>query len=309
MNWTDIIINIASADVEKTTAIAEMFLSRGVYIEDYSDFDTEIQKFGPVEIIDSELLQKDRTRAKVHLYFSPDENPMETLPYLEERLKASAVPYAIESATVKEDDWANNWKKYFRPMPIGEKLLIVPSWLTEDPELEQYPGRARLIIDPGMAFGSGQHETTRLCMEMIERHITPGASVLDMGTGSGVLAISALLLGAGSALGVDIDPLSVRVAGENAELNGVGGRFTPLCGDLAEDVTGRYDLICANIVADIIIRLSPEAGRLLAPGGKYIMSGIIAERKPDVLACLGSLGLKVIDIKEDRGWVAIAAAF
>lgn len=307
MDWTDIIIEINSQYTDTAAAIAQMVISRGIYIEDYSDFDTEIQQFGPVEIIDKELLNKDRTKAKLHIYFSPEENPMEGLAFLKERFDSQKIPYTIDSTTIQESDWANNWKKYFKPCPIGEKLLIVPSWETENisPELSQ--NRKQLIIDPGMAFGSGQHETTRLCMELIEKYTTPGATVLDVGTGSGILAISALLLGAGHATGIDIDALSVKVAAENAELNGVGADFTPKNGDLAKDVDGAFDLITANIVADIVISLTPDAVKLLAPKGTYIMSGIIEERKDDVLAVLDSLGFKVIDSCIDRGWCALAA--
>ncbi len=307
MDWTDIIIEISSNDTEIASAIAQMVISRGIYIEDYSDFDEEIKKFGPVEIIDSELFQKDRTKAKLHIYFSPEENPMEGLSFLKERFDKAGICYSVDSSTIKEDDWANNWKKYFKPCPIGEKLLIVPSWETENVEPELSKNRKSIIIDPGMAFGSGQHETTRLCMELIEKHTKPGVSVLDVGTGSGILAISALLLGAGHATGIDIDALSVKVAAENAALNGVDENFTPKHGDLAKDVDGSFDLITANIVADIVIALTPDAVKLLKDDGTYIMSGIIEERKDDVLEVLDNLGFKVIDSKIDRGWCALAA--
>lgn len=307
MDWTDIIIEIDSSDAEIASAIAQMVINRGIYIEDYSDFDEEIKKFGPIEIIDSDLFKKDRTKAKLHIYFSPEENPMEGLTFLKDRFSDAGISYSVDTSTIKESDWANNWKKYFKPCPIGEKLLIVPSWETDNLDSNLSHGRKSLVIDPGMAFGSGQHETTRLCMELIEKHTNPGVSVLDVGTGSGILAISALLLGAGHATGIDIDALSVKVAAENAELNGVGHKFTPKHGDLAKDVEGTFDLITANIVADIVIALTPDAVKLLAPKGIYIMSGIIEERKDDVLAVLDNLGFKVVDSKIDRGWCAFAA--
>ncbi|MBE7056153.1 MAG: 50S ribosomal protein L11 methyltransferase [Ruminococcaceae bacterium] len=307
MDWTDIIIEIKSEHIEIAAAIAQMVINRGIYIEDYSDFDIEIQKFGPVEIIDSELLSKDRTVAKLHIYFSPEENPMEGLAFLKERFEQENIPYVLDSTTIKESDWANNWKKYFKPCPIGEKLLIVPSWETKNVPIELSENRKSLIIDPGMAFGSGQHETTRLCMELIEKYTVPGAKVLDVGTGSGILAISALLLGAGCAMGIDIDALSVKVATENAALNGVKENFIPKHGDLAKDVEETFDLITANIVADIVIALTPDAVKLLNPTGTYIMSGIIEERKDDVLSVLDNLGFEIIDCKIDKGWCALAA--
>lgn len=308
MDWTDIIINIDSKDAELASAVAQMVVNRGIYLEDYSDFDTEIQKFGPIEIIDADLLAKDREHAKLHIYFSPEENPAEGLAFLRERFDAEGIAYSIDEASVGEDDWANNWKKYFKPMPVGEKLVIVPSW-EKDTLDDDLKNRAQLIIDPGMAFGSGQHETTRLCMELIEKYVTPKADVLDVGTGSGILAIAALLLGAKKVTGVDIDALSVKVAAENAELNGVGDRFTSVLGDLAKDIDGKFNLITANIVADIVIELTRSASTLLADDGIYIVSGIIEERLSDVLAALDELGLHVIEEKRDRGWCALACRF
>lgn len=306
MNWTDIIINILSKDLETATAIAQMVTSRGIYIEDYSDFDTQIQQFGPIEIIDEALLQQDRTRAKLHIYFSPEENPAETISYLKEHFTMQHISYEIDTSLVKDEDWINNWKKHFKPCPVGDKLIIVPTWERDNlpPAAE---GRTPLFIDPGMAFGSGQHETTRLCMELIEKYVSPEAHVLDVGTGSGILAITALLLGASDVTGIDIDALSVKIAAENAELNGVGARFQGRHGDLAKDVTGTFNLITANIVADIIIALTPDAVKLLSPDGIYIMSGIIEKRKPDVVKVLGDLNLCIIEEKTDRGWYAIAA--
>ena len=306
MDWTDIIINIASQDLETATAIAQMVISRGIYIEDYSDFDSQIQQFGPIEIIDEDLLKQDRTKAKLHLYFSPEENPAEAVSYLQEHFTMQNIPYELDTSFVKQEDWVNNWKKFFKPCPIGNKLMIVPTW-----EREHLPAdaadRIRLFIDPGMAFGSGQHETTRLCMELIEKYVSPEAHVLDVGTGSGILAIPALLLGAKDATGIDIDALSVKVAAENAAINGVGAQFTPRRGDLAKDVSGTFNLITANIVADIIIDLTPDAVKLLSPDGIYIVSGIIEKRKADIVKVLDSLSLCILEEKSDRGWYAIAA--
>ncbi len=306
-DWTDITLQISSADVDTVTAIAQMCMPGGIYIEDYSDFETEIQQFGPVEIIDEELLKKaqDKEHATVHLYISPEENAQETLSFLEERLKANHVAYTVLSGIVKEEDWANNWKQYFKPLPVGEKLLIVPSWEEKIPE--GCEGRTHLEIDPGMAFGSGQHETTKLCLEMVEKCVNPGSCVLDVGTGSGILAIGALLLGAKEAVGIDIDKLSVKIAGENARLNRVDDRFKAVCGDLATGISGRFDVICANIVADIILRLLPDVGPLMAPDCDFIMSGIIEERKQDVLDGLEEYGLVPVDILQDRGWCCIRA--
>ncbi len=305
MDWTDIIINISSQDLETATAIAQMVVSRGIYIEDYSDFDSQIQQFGPIEIIDEDLLKQDRTKAKLHIYFSPEENPAEAVSYLQEHFTIQNIPYELDTSFVKQEDWINNWKQYFKPCPIGNKLVIVPTWERDNLPADA-EGRKPLYIDPGLAFGSGQHETTRLCMELIEKYVSPEAHVLDVGTGSGILAITALLLGAEDATGIDIDALAVKVAAENAAINGVGEHFTPRHGDLAKDVTGTFNLITANIVADIIIALTPDAVKLLSPGGIYIMSGIIEKRRTDVVKVLDSLNLCIIEERSDRGWYAIA---
>ena len=200
-----------------------------------------------------------------------------------------------------EEDWINNWKKYFKPIPVGEKLLIRPLW--EDEYDAQ--GRTVLHLEPGLAFGTGTHETTRLCLELLERYVTPGIDFLDMGCGSGILSVAALLLGAKSAVGVDIDPLAVKTAVENAATNRVAERFSGICGNLAEKVTGKFQVVAANIVADIVIELSKDAPRFLTKDSTYIVSGIIDTREEDVLAAIAPT-FQVIERREERGWVAMA---
>ncbi|MBQ8827830.1 MAG: 50S ribosomal protein L11 methyltransferase [Clostridia bacterium] len=306
MDWTDIIIKVSSKDADTVAAIAQMVVSRGVYIEDYSTFESDIRQFGPTEVIDSELLAKDKTVALVHIYISPEENPAEAAAFLTARMDAEAIPYEIDTGNVKEEDWANNWKKYFKPMKVGSKILLCPTWELDNlPEEDE--GRTKLIIDPGMAFGSGQHETTKLCMELIEKYITKDTKVLDVGTGSGILGIAALLLGAEDVTGVDIDALSVKVAAENARINGVGDRFNVKCGNLADDISGKYDMITANIVADIILTLMPAATKLLSDDGIFIMSGIIDIRYDDVAEGLKKNGFEIIEVQRERGWCAVTA--
>lgn len=303
MDWTDIIIKISTKDTETAAAVAQLAVPRGIYIEDYSDIEEEIKQFGPVEIIDEALLKKDRSTACIHVYISPQENPQESVTFLQERLTAAGIAYETDMQRVSEEDWANNWKQYFKPLPVGQKLIIVPTWHQEP---IQAHGRVQLTIDPGMAFGSGQHETTRLCLELLEQFVQPSSSLLDVGTGSGILAVAALLMGAENALGVDIDKLSVKIAEENAALNGVGGRFRAICGDLAKNVSGVYDIITANIVADIILQLLPDTARLLKKDGILILSGIIAEREADVFSGISQAALQVRAVVRDRGWCAIA---
>lgn len=304
MDWTDIVIAVSSKDVDEAASIAEMLVSRGLYIEDYSTFEDDIKLFGPIEVVDEELLKKDKSTAKIHVYVSPEENPTEYKQFLTERLNAVKIKYEINTEGVCEEDWANNWKKFFKPMNIGEKLRLVPSWEAKGDKAD--PGRTSVVIDPGMAFGSGQHETTRLCMELLESHVTPETTMLDVGTGSGILGIAALMLGAKSCVGVDIDALSVKIAGENAELNGVRDKIELIQGDLAEKVHAKFNLITANIVADIIIRLLPDTERLLSDDGVIILSGIIDTRLNDVTKAIDEQKLEIVTLHTERGWCAIA---
>ena len=310
MDWTDLVINVPAPQVDAAAAVAEMATSRGLYIEDYSTLEEDLKLFGPVEIVDEELLSKDRSSAGIHVYVSPEENPAEYRLFLEEKLAAAGISFTISSGEVREEDWANNWKQFFKPVNIGRRLRLVPTWelpadrCSTEGTKAAAEGRRELVIDPGMAFGSGQHETTRLCLTLLEERVRPGVKMLDVGCGSGILAIAGLLLGAESATGVDIDPLSVKIAGENAEINGVCGRLTLIEGDLASKVAGRFSLITANIVADVIIRLLPDAARLLEDGGVMIVSGIIEARLADVEAKAAECGLSFSEVLTDRGWCA-----
>lgn len=302
MDWTEVCIRIPARDVDEAAAIANMAVPYGIYIEDYSDLEQGAREIARIDLIDEELLAKERDTARIHLYISPEDNPAEAVAFLQERYTAVGISHQVESHTVNEEDWANNWKKYFKPLPVGERLLICPSWETaENPE-----GRAVLSIDPGMAFGTGGHDTTRLVLETLEQYVTAGCDFLDVGCGSGILSIAACLLGANRALGIDIDALAVKTAVENGALNGLTSpRYEIRLGDLARDVEGRYPVIAANIVADAIIMLSPAIPALLAEGGVYIVSGIIDTREQDVLTALSACGFKVVERREQGGWLCL----
>lgn len=299
MEWTDIRITVPQQYAETAEAIATMVSSGGIYIEDYSDLEQQAWEIAHVDLIEQELLDKPRDIVIVHMYLAPDENPAEVLPLFRERLDAAGVPYTLDTAGVEQEDWQNAWKKYYHAMDIGSRLAIVPGWESYDTD------RIRITMDPGLAFGTGTHETTALCLELLDSLVQGGERVLDVGTGSGILAIAALKLGAREADGVDIDPMCVRTAGENAERNGVDGRFRVLVGDLSDKAEGVYDIITANIVAAAILSLAQAVPALMAPGAKFICSGIIDERKDEVLAGLQASGLRPVEIKEKRGWVCI----
>ncbi len=302
MDWTEIRITVDAESAEAAGDIAQMTVPYGIYVEDYSHLEEEVEQVAHIGLIDEELLKKDRTKAVVHVYISPEENPSEAVAFLTERYAAAGIKSGIETSPCVQEDWINNWKKYFHPIKVGRKLLIRPDWEPADnPE-----GRVVLSLEPGIAFGTGTHETTRLCMEFLEEYVEPGCRMLDVGCGSGILSVAALLLGAGSAVGVDIDPLAVKTAVQNAGRNHVEDRFTGICGSLTEQVTGKYKVVAANIVADVIVQLTKDIDKFLEPDGVYLMSGIIAEREPDVLRALGDNGFTVIARREEKGWVAAA---
>ena len=301
-DWTEFKITVDAKDVDPAGDIAQMTVPYGIYIEDYSHLNEEVEEIAHIDLIDEELLKKDRTKAVVHVYISPEDNPSEAIAFLRERYAAAGIANDISTDTCVQEDWINNWKKYFHPIPVGKKLLIRPDWeQTENPE-----NRVVLDLEPGIAFGTGTHETTRLCMEFLEEYVKPGCTMLDVGCGSGILSVAGLLLGAGSAVGVDIDPLAVKTAKQNAARNHVEDRFTGVCGDLTDKISGKFDVIAANIVADVIVVLTKDIERYLAPDAVYVMSGIIAEREPNVLAALQGK-FQILARKEEKGWIAIAA--
>jgi ribosomal protein L11 methyltransferase len=204
---------------------------------------------------------------------------------------------------VSEADWINNWKKYYKPLHLGRHPVIVPKWEDYNPA----EGETVVRMDPGMAFGSGLHETTSMCIKALEKYMTPGARVLDVGTGTGILAIAAALLGAGGCLGIDIDSEAVRVASENTAKNGFCDAIAIVKGDLTEGVNYDADIIVANLMADLVIRLSPAAAKHLGPGGIYISSGILDIKEDAAAEAVREAGFDILEIMSDGEWRAIAA--
>ena len=215
----------------------------------------------------------------------------------------------IEERLVSEEDWANNWKAYYKPLEIGERLVVRPSW-----EAIGNTDRVVLSLDPGMAFGTGTHQTTRLCLEFLERLVKNGDEMLDLGCGSGILSIAGLLLGASHAIAVDIDPIVETIAAENAAMNGIKDEYRIMTGDILSDdgikreiSKQRYDIVTANIVASVIIKLAPQIPALLKDDGVFIASGIILERLDEVKDALANNGLKVLEVKKLDEWSALTA--
>ena len=188
MEWTDIRLTVAKADAENAEAVATLIAEGGIYIEDYSDIEQQVAEIAHVDLIEQELLDKPRDTVIIHMYLEPGASPVETLALIQARMEAAGIAYTVETEGVEQEDWQNGWRKYYHPMDIGKRLAIVPSWQEYDTD------RVKLILDPGLAFGTGGHETTSLCLEALDEQVRGGERVLDIGTGSGILAIAALKL-------------------------------------------------------------------------------------------------------------------
>ncbi len=301
MDWLEILIKIHISDLEKAESIANMSVPYGIYIEDYSDLEEGAQEIAHIDLIDEELIAKNRDEAIIHIYFSAEENLVEAKEYLAERLRSENIEFQISTDCIKESAWKDNWKKYFKCTEIGNKLAICPSWET----YKNKDCRKVLTIDPGAAFGTGTHATTRLCLEMLQNYENIG-DVLDIGCGSGILAIGSALLGASKAVGVDIDKTAVKVAIENAKLNNVTNLTEFIVGDLTDRISDKFDVVCANIVADVIILLSKTIRNYMKDNGIFICSGIIDIRVEEVESALIENGFTILEHKSIDNWHAFA---
>ena len=302
MNYTEVKIYVKTEDTERASNIAVMAVPYGIYIEDYSDLEQAAWEIAHIDLIDEDLLQKDRAESIVHIYIEEGNNPAEAVSFISDRLTAEKIAFRIETDGCSEEDWADKWKAFFKPTPVGERLFVRPIWIDD----YDAGNRAVLNIEPGAAFGTGTHDTTRLCLETLDKIIKDGDTVLDIGCGSGILAIASMLLGATEGFGVDIDELAVKTAKENGKMNGLDEpELKFVCGDLADKVTKQYDVVVANIVADIIILFSTQVRAFMKPGAKFIASGIIDTRADEVVAALQNAGLKLTERIEHGGWVCL----
>lgn len=311
MDWNEITVYTTPQGIDILSGELISYGLRGLVTENPADFceflnDTEIHW----DYIDEDLKARlENAECNVKFYLPQNAQGFEQLNEIKARLirlkqETAGIDLgrlSIETSVLNEEDWSTAWKKYYHPVRVGRRLVVVPCW--EDYEVKS--GEVKLTLDPGMAFGTGTHETTRLCMTLLEDCVNSGSKMLDIGTGSGILAIAALLLGAKSAVGVDIDELAVKIAGENAELNGVLDRLSLHCGDLTEKVSGKFDVICANIVADVIIRLSGDVAQFMDDSSVLLVSGIIEERCSEVCSALTSAGLCITNQITENGWAAV----
>ena len=297
-NWTKLTVSGHINDLDGITAVMSM-LDNGLMIEDYSDFSLN-GMYG--ELVDESILNADREAVKVSIFVPEEKNFAEYRVYLEARLSALGINHEISIEGMSEDDWSESWKQYYKPIPLG-KVTIVPAW-------EKYDAKEDEIIirmDPGMAFGTGTHETTRLVMIIMQDLIKCGERVLDVGTGSGILSICASKLGAKSCNAYDIDPVAVKVARENAKDDGCDN-ITVGVSDLLKGVDkseGKYDFCVANIVSDIIIRMMPDIHEYLKDGSPLILSGIILDRAEEVRASVREHGFTIEREERENDWVAL----
>lgn len=298
MDWIEIKATVPTSKTDEAAAIANMTVPYGIYIEDYSNLEADAKEIAHIDLIDEELIKKDRTHSIIHIYFDKKENVSVAVEFLKFRMSAAGIDFNIEKDTVDDNEWNENWKKHFKAFEIGRKIAVTPSW----EEYKNKDNRTVIHLDPGTAFGTGTHATTSMCIEALEDEVKGGETVLDIGTGSGILAIAAVLLGAKSAKGIDIDELSVKTAKENAKINNVDNFTEFQAGDLADKVTGKFDIICANIVADVIIRLFENVKSFMKEETRLIISGIIDLREKDIENAIEKSSFEIVKKLHRSEW-------
>ena len=296
--WTKLSVRGRTEELEAIAAVMSM-LDNGLMIEDYSDVSLD-GVYG--DLIDESILNADRDHGAVSIFVPAEKSLSEYVAFLRERFSDLEMDVKIETEGLREEDWAEAWKQYYKPIPLG-RVTVVPAWQEYTPA----EGEKIIRMDPGMAFGTGTHETTRLVMRFLQDVIMGGERVLDLGCGSGILSLCASKLGASFCAAYDIDPVAVRVAKENVRADGADNIE---CGvsDLLRSVDlsgGKYDFVVANIVADVIIRLLPDVGAYMTDAGRMIVSGIISPRAEEVREAIAANGFSVVEERQENDWLAI----
>lgn len=318
MNWTEVRIETAQQGIDTLCALLMDIGFKGFAVEDPADFDDLMAgKVGHWDYLEDGLMEQLTGGVPTVIVYVPENaQGVEQMASLRTFLKTmregdTAELYGTLNMTVKgirEEDWANNWKQYFKPLCVGECLWVTPTWV----EAEVPAGRTALRIDPGSSFGTGQHDTTKLCLGLLETCVTEGCKVLDIGCGSGILSIGAMLLGAGMVQAIDIEQNAADSAIENAVRNGIDPEtYHAICGNILEDETlvaslgDGYDVVCANIVSDILIAMRELFVHFMRDGAALLLSGIIDERLDEVVTAMEEVGLHVDSIQQSSGWAAV----
>ena len=304
--WLEVTLPVPADRLERVCDILTANGMAGLVVEEEGDFLRFLEQNRQYwDYVDEGLAQRMKGASRVKFYVPDSEEGRGQL----RRYLAGLEEYEPQTVSLREEDWATSWQKYYQPIPVGRRVYIVPDWMRGEPVPD---GRTPLYLNPGLTFGTGAHPTTQLCLELLEEVLQSGGKVLDLGCGSGILAIAALAMGASWAIGIDIDPKAADVAFENAALNGVGpDRLSVYAGDVLRDNklaarlgAGQNRVVLANIVADVIIPLSAKAGELMAPDGVFLTSGIIDDREDEVRAALEANGFAVVKHLERGGWHA-----
>ena len=304
--WLEVTLPVPADRLERVCDILTANGMAGLVVEEEGDFLRFLEQNRQYwDYVDEGLAQRMKGASRVKFYVPDSEEGRGQL----RRYLAGLEEYEPQTVSLREEDWATSWQKYYQPIPVGRRVYSVPDWMRGEPVPD---GRTPLYLNPGLTFGTGAHPTTQLCLELLEEVLQSGDKVLDLGCGSGILAIAALAMGASWAIGIDIDPKAADVAFENAALNGVGpDRLSVYAGDVLRDNklaarlgAGQNRVVLANIVADVIIPLSAKAGELMAPDGVFLTSGIIDDREDEVRAALEANGFAVVKHLERGGWHA-----
>ena len=311
MNWMEIKVLTTTQAADLISELLMEAGSEGTMIEDKNDVAANQRPEGQWDIIDEAIAERIGDDVKVTGYYPIDERLNDTVAHIQaelRRLRGLGLDFDLGKLEVvtkgfEDEDWSESWKKSFKPIRLGEHFVVRPGWAEYQPQ----PGDHVIEIDPGMAFGTGTHETTGMCTALVEKYVRPGMRVIDIGTGSGILAIAAAHMGAGEVLATDLDPVAVRVAAENARANGFGEKIDCRCGNLLDVVDVSGDVVIANIIADVIVMLAKPVRERIVENGLFICSGIAVDRRDDVIAALNDADYEILDAPVKGEWAAFAA--